>query len=140
MKNLVLIVLILISCQPTKINQYVKVPGKQLRHGLWIEKENSEFGEVVEKGKYDHGEKIGTWKTTVGGKRFQKDVIKNGITKTKIYHPNGKLMKKGQSRTEISLNQRLWYKFGEWKYFDKTGKLIKTRDYDKIQDSIKNLK
>lgn len=131
MKNSILILLLfsMISCAPKKVNQYIKQNGAQLRHGLWVEDYDSDSGKLQAKGKYDKGEKIGVWKTSFHGKKYQREVIKNGIIKTKIYHPNGKIMQKGQSRTDISSNERHWYYFGDWKYYDDKGKLLFIKKY-----------
>ena len=117
------------SCAPKKVNQYTKINGSQQRHGLWVEEYDADGGKLQAKGKYDKGEKIGVWKTNFKGKKYQKDKIKNRIIKTTVYHPNGKVMEKGQSRTDISANERHWYYFGDWKYYDETGKLILIRKY-----------
>lgn len=126
------------SCAPKKVNQYIKENGSQLRQGLWMEDYDIDGGKLHAKGKYDKGEKIGVWIMTFQGKKYQKDVIKNGIIKTKFYHPNGKIMEKGQSRTDISSNERHWYYFGDWKYYDDKGKLQFIRKYSegKKIDSI----
>lgn len=33
---------------------------------------------------------------------YQKDKTKNGVTKTKIFHPYGRIMEKGQSRLDVT--------------------------------------
>ena len=122
--------LIIFSCTPQKVNQYVRSGKVQLRHGFWKEQYDSNDGKFEAKGRYDKGEKVGVWKTSFNGKKFQKDrVLKNGITKTTIFHPNGKVMEKGQSRIDISANERHWYYFGDWRYFDNKGKLLKIMKY-----------
>ncbi|MFY7845403.1 hypothetical protein [Chryseobacterium gambrini] len=69
---------------------------------------------------------------------FQKDKIKKNITKTKIYHQNGKLMQSGQSKMDVSKNERHWYYFGDWKFYNEKGKLqfIKKYEDGKKVDSI----
>lgn len=133
-----LIVFIAVSCTSKKVNQYVKINNSQLRHGLWLEEYDANGGKLQARGKYDKGEKVGVWKMNFNGRKYQKDVIRNGIIKTKIYHPNGKIMEKGQSRTDISSNERHWYYFGDWKYYDDKGKLQFIRKYSegKKIDSI----
>lgn len=131
MKYFCLIFLILVNCGARKVNQYIKIPGKQARNGLWIEKSHSEAGEVVTRGRYKSGEQVGRWVTKIDGKIYQKDFTKNGITKTTIYWPNGKIMEKGQSKTESSLRERIWYYFGDWKFYDEQGKLKYTKTFSK---------
>ncbi|WP_312090016.1 hypothetical protein [Chryseobacterium sp.] len=121
----------LFSCNQ-KINQYIKVPGKaQQRHGKWVEHYPAIEGEMTASGKYKNGEKIGVWKTIYQNKLYQKDVTRNNVTKTKVYHPNGKIMEKGMSKVDISTNERHWYYFGDWKYYDEQGNLKYIKKYDK---------
>lgn len=141
MKNIIvtLLAVLFVSCQTKKINQYIKSPdNSQKRHGKWIEEYPVENGTLVGVGKYKNGEKIGVWRTTFHGKKYQKDKIRKSVIKTKFYHPNGKIMQKGKSRLDISDAERHWYYFGKWKYFDEKGKLERVRNYGGVQknDSI----
>jgi len=132
MKNKLLIIIALIvlgSCK-TKINQYVTTETKhQKRHGKWKEEYSSDQGILTAKGRYKIGEKVGIWKTTFEDKLYQKDKIRRNTTKTKIYHPNDKIMEKGQSKLDISDAQRHWYYFGDWKYYDENGKIRYIKKY-----------
>lgn len=131
MKNILLILLatVLVSCQ-TEMNQYMKLSDKsQKRHGKWKEKYSTNEGTLIAVGRYKKGEKIGVWKTTFQDKLYQKDKIRRNITKTKFYHPNGKIMQKGQSRLDISDAERHWYYFGDWKFYDENGKLKYIKKY-----------
>ncbi|MDO5615309.1 MAG: hypothetical protein Q4G16_03905 [Cruoricaptor ignavus] len=124
------ILLLMYACQTQPINQYQKSDTKsKLRHGKWIEDYDIEGGKLTAKGKYDNGEKIGVWKTYFGEKLYQKEKIKNGISQTKFYYPNGKIMERGQSKTIISENGRIWHYFGDWKYYDANGKLKYIKKY-----------
>lgn len=121
---LLIIVIVQISCS-TKTNQYLKTKGlQQQRHGKWVEKDNIGEDQYLMKGKYRNGEKIGLWKTYLNGKIYQKDRIKDSITFTKIYFPNGKTEVKGQSKLTINDDYRHWRYVGDWKYFDAAGKLL----------------
>lgn len=118
------------SCKTKKMNQYVKVENKwQKRHGKWKEEYSSDQGTLTAVGKYKMGEKVGVWKTTFENKLYQKDKIRKSVTKTKLYHPNGKIMEKGQSKLDVSDVQRHWYYFGDWKYYDENGKLRYIKKY-----------
>ncbi|KUJ52406.1 hypothetical protein [Chryseobacterium sp. JAH] len=132
-KNLLLASLIFFvstSCKIKEINQYVKVENKwQKRHGKWREEYSSDQGTLTAVGKYKMGEKVGVWKTTFGGNLYQKDKIRKSVTKTKLYHLNGKIMEKGQSKLDVSDVQRHWYYFGDWKYYDEKGKLKYIKKY-----------
>lgn len=130
--------LLLVSCK-TKINQYVKNEKEvSKRDGKWKEEYSSDDGMLQATGKYRMGEKAGVWKMTLNGHRYQKDVIRKGITRTKRYFPNGKMMEKGQSKIDISENERHWYYFGDWKYYDEKGNLRYIKKYSdgKKVDSI----
>lgn len=141
MKNNILFAIMLIafiSCN-SSVNQYVKIPGKsQQRHGKWIEKYPVNDGEMVASGKYRYGEKSGVWKTFYKDKLYQKDKTRNGLTRTKVFYPNGKIMEKGKSKIDITENGRNWYYFGNWEFYDESGKLkyIKKYNNGKKTDSI----
>ena len=40
-------------------------------------------------------------------------------------------MEKGMSKVDISTNERHWYYFGDWKYYDEQGNLKYIKKYDK---------
>lgn len=135
---ILLIVLLLASCN-TKMNQYIKdEKNVSKRHGKWKEKYSSDEGTLIAVGKYKNGEKAGIWKTILNNQLFQKDRIRKNITKTKMYYPNGKLMQSGQSKMDVSKNERHWYYFGDWKFYDEKGNLrfIKKYEDGKKVDSI----
>jgi len=69
---------------------------------------------------------------------YQKDKTQNGVTKTKIFHPYGRIMEKSQSRLDVTENGRHWYYYGDWKYYDENGKLETIKKYDngKKTDSV----
>ncbi|MCW3168394.1 hypothetical protein OMO38_07625 [Chryseobacterium sp. 09-1422] len=133
LRNILLLglaVFVVSSCKTKPINQYVKVENKwQKRHGKWKEEYSSDQGILTAVGKYKMGEKFGVWKTTFQNKLYQKDKIRKGMTKTKLYHPNGKIMERGESRLDITEAQRHWYYFGDWKYYDENGKLMYIKKY-----------
>lgn len=124
-----LALLSVVSCT-TKMNQYIKDENKvNKRHGKWKEEYSSDNGTLVAVGKYKKGEKVGTWKTSLNNQLYQKDKIGKKMTKTKVFYQNGKLMEEGQSRLDINENQRHWYYFGDWKYYDENGKLRYIKKY-----------
>ncbi|MCJ8154622.1 hypothetical protein MKJ01_12695 [Chryseobacterium sp. SSA4.19] len=119
----------LVSCK-TKLNQYVKDDhNTNKRNGKWREEYSSNDGVLIATGKYKKGEKIGVWKIFSDDKLFQKDKIRRDITKTKRYFPNGKIMEKGQSKLEISENERHWFYFGDWKFYNDRGELLYIKKY-----------
>lgn len=133
MKNIVftlISIFIFTSCKTKEMNQYMRFPDKtQKRQGKWKEEHSSDQGTLTAVGKYKIGEKVGVWKITFEDKLYQKDKIRKSVTTTKLYHPNGKIMERGQSKLDISDAQRHWYYFGDWKYYDETGKLKYIKKY-----------
>lgn len=130
--NIIILILIFLSSCNKSVNQYIKNSGNsQQRHGKWVEKYPVNDGEMVASGKYKNGEKTGVWKTFYNHQLYQKDKTINGVTKTKIFHPNGRIMEKGQSRLDVTENGRHWCYYGDWKYYDENGKLEMIKKYDK---------
>ncbi|MCD1117996.1 toxin-antitoxin system YwqK family antitoxin [Chryseobacterium turcicum] len=132
LKNFLLIVLsffVFASCK-TKTNQYIKISEKsQKRHGKWIEKYPVDNDTLIVIGKYNTGEKIGVWKTFIDDKLYQKEKIQKKKIKMFVYHKNGNIMERGQSKLDISENERHWYYFGDWKFYDENGKLKHIKKY-----------
>lgn len=131
-KNILLTLLsifVFVSCK-TKTNQYIKISDKvQKRHGKWIEKSRIEEGTLIMVGRYKKGEKVGIWKTFLDKQIFQKEKIGKKKTKVFIYHRNGNIMERGQTKLDISENERHWYYFGDWKFYDENGKLKYIKKY-----------
>ena len=125
---------LLISCsvKSSRFNKYViDEKGNQKRNGMWIENSLSNNGELQEKGKYRNGEKVGLWKTSFEGKIYQKERFLKDYSKVKVYYPNGVLMQQGKTQTDVSEKERHWFYQGEWKFYDKNGKYIYSKFYDK---------
>ncbi|MDY0930570.1 hypothetical protein [Chryseobacterium sp. CFBP8996] len=118
-----------VSCQ-IKTNQYIKISDKvQKRHGKWKEEYPTEEGTLIAIGKYKKGEKVGVWKTFVGDKLYQKEKIGRKKTKVFVYHRNGNIMERGQTKLDVSETERHWYYFGDWKFYDENGKLKYIKKY-----------
>lgn len=112
------------------MNQYKMLSDKsQQRHGKWKLEYSGADGKYRDIGRYRKGERVGVWRTIFQDKLYQKDKIRKSITKTKVYYPNGKLMEKGQSRVDVSDNERHWYYFGNWKFYDENEKLKYIKKY-----------
>ena len=120
-----------VSCGSSKVNQYVKEENARKRDGFWVQNYSADQGEIISKGKYKNGEKVGVWKTSLNGVRLQREAHRRNLIKTKIFYPNGKLKEKGNSITEITDEFRHWHYNGKWKYFDENGKLIYIKTYSK---------
>ncbi|NMR34010.1 hypothetical protein HIO71_07270 [Chryseobacterium aquaticum] len=66
------------------MNQYIKEEKNvSKRHGKWKEEYSSDEGTLIAVGKYNNGEKVGIWKTTLNNKLFQKDKIKKTLQRPK---------------------------------------------------------
>ena len=141
LKNILLTLLsvfVFVSCQ-TKTNQYIKISDKvQKRHGKWKEEYPTEEGTLIATGRYKMGEKVGVWKTYLEDKLYQTEKIRRKKIKMFVYHKNGNIMERGQSKLDISENERHWYYFGDWKFYDENGNLkyIKKYTYGKKIDSV----
>ena len=128
----IFILLFLISCtaKTGKINQYAKDNNSvRQRNGNWEEKYASDIGELIGKGKYKNGQKVGLWVTKYQDKVYQKERFKKNISKVKIYHKNGVLREKGQTKTNENDTQMHWFYDGAWKIYDENGKHIYTKIY-----------
>jgi antitoxin component YwqK of YwqJK toxin-antitoxin module len=132
LKNFLLTLLsifVLVSCQ-TKTNQYIKISDKvQKRHGKWKEEYPTEEGTLIATGRYKMGEKVGVWKTYLGDKLYQTEKIRRKKIKMFVYYKNGNIMERGQSKLDISENERHWYYFGDWKFYDENGNLKYIKKY-----------
>lgn len=96
---------LLMSCN-SEINQYRKEGNKTERSGGWIEKDSTDDGLYLTKGRYRHNKKVGVWKTYLNGKPYQKNKIKDSIIKTRIYFSSGKKKADGQSKLIIKEKYR----------------------------------
>ena len=83
-----------VSCisKTTKINQYTKDEnGVRQRNGIWGEKYASDIGELIGKGKYKNGQKVGLWVTKYQDKVYQKERFNFYIIVSNfLYRKNGK--------------------------------------------------
>ncbi len=139
MKKAILLLLVyLASCQSAK-NQYLELSKNiKVKNGYWEEKDDYPGQIFISKGHYLKGHKSGKWLTTLNGHRYQKDIYKDSVTKTRFYHSNGRLFKKGKSKTIKNANSVVWFYDGVWKYYGERGKLSHIKIYrkDKNSDSI----
>lgn len=130
----IFILLFLISCtaKTGKINQYAKDNnGVRQRNGIWEEKYASDIGELIGKGKYKNGQKVGLWVTKYQDKVYQKERFKKNISKVKIYHKNGVLREKGQTKTNENDTQMHWFYDGLGKFMTKTANIFIPKSINK---------
>lgn len=107
----------ILGCNP-QINQIVN----KKKDGKWITVDTLDYIYVV-KGKYSNGNEVGTWKYFYNGKMERKEKYRKGICNATIYHPNGKIMKKGNTRFDSNGEGDHWYYFGKWSFYNTKGKL-----------------
>jgi antitoxin component YwqK of YwqJK toxin-antitoxin module len=129
-----LIVIIGILGCKSKLNQMV---NKQ-REGKWITIDTLD-SIYNTNGKYSKGKEIGTWKYFYNGRLVQKEKYHKSICNTTFYYPNGKIMKKGNTKSESNEKEDHWYYLGKWYFYDKTGKLDSTKTYKK-EDTTNQIK
>lgn len=123
------VILLQFACKTTT-NQMVQ---KQ-KEGLWVEYDTLD---VVYKtiGKYQQNNQIGTWKYYRNNKLIRKEKYYKDTCKTKFYHPNGKLQKKGYTTFEVKDHLNHWYYFGKWQYYDKNRHYLHSKYYYKGKPS-----
>ncbi len=102
-----------------------------MREGKWIEKFTSNSVQYKSKGRYKHDEEIRTWKYFANNKLIKKEVYKNGICHVTNFHQNGKVASIGKTKSLLTTTQRHWFYFGDWIFYDETGKTELIRYYEK---------
>jgi antitoxin component YwqK of YwqJK toxin-antitoxin module len=130
---IIIIMVSILGCK-SKINQLVN----QQREGRWVTYDTLDYVYKT-RGRYHNNEEIGTWKYYRKDILIRKDKYCKNICKTKFFHPNGRLQKKGCTKSETKKDSLHWFYFGKWKYYDLNRKLIKSAMYinGKTSDSLK---
>ncbi|CAM4430636.1 hypothetical protein SAMN06265348_1252 [Pedobacter westerhofensis] len=120
---LLIISLLIAGCS---INRY----KNNLKVGKWIETHDIEGITYKRVEFYKRGKEKGTWKVYAGKTLERKEKYKRDTCYTTIYYPNGTLSSKGKSIIRKEDDDSLhWFYTGDWKYFNKAGKLEFTRNY-----------
>lgn len=102
----------------------------QERIGKWIYKDTVNGIVYKSKGRYKKGIEVKTWKQFANGKCIKKEVYKNGICHTINYFQNGKIASIGQTKMIETKENVHWYYFGDWKFYDKNGKMTFLKKYE----------
>ena len=109
------------------------------RNGKWIFSDTINDIVYKSKGKYKNGIEQKTWRYFANNKRIKKEKYKNEVCYTTNFFDNGRLKSKGKTQM-ITVNQEIhWFYFGDWQFYDESGKLIEIKKYDKgkwINDSL----
>ena len=116
-----------IACLSCKTNQFNKV-GQS--HGRWEFADT--LGTQVYKygGRYKNGIECGKWKYHLGGKLARKEKYRKNISYNQFFHENGKVSSRGKSQLDVSAAEIHWYYFGDWEYFDETGRLTMVKTFE----------
>lgn len=115
----------LFSCRPT--NQTVN----NKRGGIWIEEYAIDSAQYKSIGTYKNGDPVKKWRYYLNGKLIKKQRYHEMYCKTKFFHENRKTRAKGITRLDENPKEIHWYYSGIWKHYDKRGKLMIIRNYDK---------
>ncbi len=118
-----LVLIIVISC---KTNQRIN----NLKEGRWKYQNIVQIDTFDYIEKYHRGNEIKKWKTYRNKKIYKTEKFKNGICFVTNYYPNGAIMSQGKTKSELNNNLLHWFYFGDWNYFDESGKLIQTKKYE----------
>jgi len=129
----IIIIISLLGCK-SKINQ----TKDHQREGKWVTIDTLDYIYIT-KGKYHKDTEIGIWKHYYDKKMIKKEKFHKGSSYIKYYYPNGKIMKKGHTRSDSNEKEDHWYYYGKWYFYNEKGKLdsIKTYRKETVTDSIK---
>jgi len=120
-----LMLLVLISS--CKINSTVNYN----RVGKWVFKDTVNSVVYKSKGRYKKSIEIRTWRYFENRKLVKTEKYSNGICHIKTFDQKGRITTTGQSMMVEEKDGTHWYITGEWTYFDKNGKIIGLKKYDK---------
>jgi antitoxin component YwqK of YwqJK toxin-antitoxin module len=99
------------------------------RVGLWIEKYSLDSLHYKSVGKYRKGDPVRRWRYYLNNKIIKREKYKRNTSITRFYHENGEIRSTGKSKLETSDKNLHWFYFGDWKYFNEEGKLVKISKY-----------
>jgi hypothetical protein len=110
----------ILSC---KTNQLIN----NKREGKWIESYSLDSSQVdlhfKSKGNYLNDLQVKTWRHYKNKKLIKKGKYKQDFCEVTFYLSNGRIEKKGKTRTQISDKEAQWFYRGPWKIFNSKGKL-----------------
>jgi antitoxin component YwqK of YwqJK toxin-antitoxin module len=118
------LMLTLLSCKTNKtINNH--------REGKWIFIDTLNGVSYKSKGKYKQSQEIKTWKYFENGKLVKTEKYKDSICSIKTFDEKGRTTSVGKSIIVEENNETHWYLTGDWIFFDKKGKVIGIKKYEK---------
>jgi len=121
-----LLLLILSGCKTNQINQKTS----KGREGLWIEEYALDSSKYKSVGKYHNGDPIKKWNYYLNDKIIKKEKYRQNICHTTYYYKDGTIQSKGKTKFVADKQDTHWFYFGDWKYYDQTGKLSEIKKYD----------
>jgi antitoxin component YwqK of YwqJK toxin-antitoxin module len=118
------LLLIITSCKTNKtINNH--------REGKWIFKDTLNGVSYKSKGKYKKSQEIKTWKYFENGKLVKTEKYRDSICNIKTFDEKGRTTSVGKSMIVEENNETHWFLTGDWIFFDKKGKVIGIKKYEK---------
>ncbi len=121
--KLATIPLIIAGCSINRYEDNVKV-------GKWIVTHDIDGTTFKRIEFYKRGKEKGTWKVYAGKDLAKKEKYRKDTCYTKIYYPDGTISSKGKSVTRREEDESLhWFYTGDWKFYNKAGKLEYIRNY-----------
>ncbi|MDI9308629.1 MAG: hypothetical protein QM535_00325 [Limnohabitans sp.] len=118
--------LLILSCSE-KINQRIN----KKKEGKWVQIDTIGTKTYKVVGFYKNNIETKTWRYYLDNKIEKKEKYKNNVCFVRYYYPDGKLMKKGQTKSELEDNLVHWYYFGKWYHYDSNKKLTRINVYEK---------
>jgi hypothetical protein len=121
---LILLVILLQSCKTNKIVNHDRV-------GKWVYKDTVNGVLYKSKGRYKKSVEIKTWRYYENRKLVKTEKYLNGICYIKTFDHQGNLTSTGQSMMVEEKDGTHWYVVGKWTFFDKNGKIIGIKTFEK---------
>ena len=105
------------------------------RHGPWRGYLDVQKQQLISRGRFRHGQPVGRWQYfSPTGERERTERFHHrppgGITLV-IYHPNGRVARRGQARYESDAATERFFWFGEWRCYDTAGQPLAPEYYVK---------
>lgn len=101
------------------------------RVGKWIYKDTVNGILYKSKGRYKKSIEIKTWKYYENRKLVKTEKYKDGICYITTFDSEGHITSTGQSMMVEENEETHWYIIGEWTFFDKNGKVIGIKKFEK---------
>jgi antitoxin component YwqK of YwqJK toxin-antitoxin module len=127
MRRIFTLILISVFVFGCKTNQF----KNKLKTGLWVTDytlDSIDFYKAKEK--YRKNVPVKTWKKFKNKKLEKKEKFVGNICYTTNYQENGKIESFGKIKMIDEKTETHWFYFGDWMYYDNSGKLIRIAKYE----------